>query len=49
MAKVNRNPKGYRTRKGRYWLKDKLGNCTVAEVCPDCEDYFRCLEEYANA
>lgn len=45
---MNKNPVGYRTRKGHYWLKDKLDNCTVAAICPDCEEYFVCLEEYAK-
>jgi hypothetical protein len=48
MIRENRNPEGYRVRRGKYWLKEKLDKCTMPEICPDCEDYFLCLQEYCD-
>jgi hypothetical protein len=45
---INVNPPRYRVRKGKYWLKSKLDNCTMPEICPDCEHYYECLGEYVR-
>jgi hypothetical protein len=38
----------YKKLRGSYWLKEKLNNCTVAELCPYCVSWMKCLEKYVK-
>lgn len=34
------------SRRGTYWLKEHLNNCTIGLKCPYCDSYFKCLEKF---